>query len=609
MLRGTRAQSEVIGVVLLLGMSMIVIGSTVAIGSVALSDSQSTAELGQAEAAMTQVDSKASLVAHGESDRQHVSLGAAETSDLRVEEDVGRMEIEVTAVDGSGNEIPGESESRTVTLGAVVYEHRGETIAYQGGGVWRDDGTNVRMVSPPEFHYRDATSTETLTLPLVTIAAGDEGVHDGLAIEKDGSEPERLFPNGNVSNPLVDKEVTITVTSDYAEAWATYFESRTRATVVETTENTVEVTLRTELEHPTLDAAISSTGQSRMEFGGIHTLEADSYDSSNGTYDPETAGEEVVVQSNDEIHLTAGGGGDTENITINGDLVAEGYQIPSGQEEKLTVTGEKIEIDDFAELDPVSGAIRQRIDAVVDRRIDENGTTIDGGLSVGSEDVEPVDEDTYVDGDVEVTDGTLAVGNGVTLHVAGDVVVDGDGAIDVDDLDGTVDVLVEGDLTMRDDATLEAAGEEDTNVFVDGSIALADDATVRSAEGARLQIHNTGDVSIDDRVSVAAEEDLAADLWLYSSGDSITFDGDAEDPDGVGIEFVGVFYAPESDAELRDDMTIKGSFTFGEFTFEGADLRFHYDEALAGEQPFEGEEVPVVSYLHVSEHRVVIGDD
>lgn len=561
MFRETRAQSEVIGAVLLLGMSMIVIGSVVAVGSVALSDSQAAAELGQAEAAMTQVDSKASLVAHGESDRRHVSLGAAERSDLRVEEDSGRMEIEVTAVDGSGNEIPGESETRTVTLGAVVYEHHGETIAYQGGGVWRDDGTGVRMVSPPEFHYRDATSTETLTLPLVTIAAGDEGVHDGIAIEKDGAGSERLFPHGNVSNPLVDREVTITVTSDYAEAWATYFESRTRATVVETTEDSVEVTLRTKLEHPTLDAAISSTGQARMEFGGIHTLEADSYDSSDGTYDPNTAGEEAVVQAKDGFHLTAGGGGNTEEILIRGDLIGEDYQVPGGQSDKLTVTGEMGESDVFEELDPVSGAIRQRIDEVADRRTNGTGTTTDDGLSIGSGDLETIHQDTYVDGDVDVTDGTLAIENGVTFHVEGDLVIDGDGEVVVDDLDGEVDVLVEGDLTMHDDATLEAAGEEDTNVFVDGSIALTNDATVRSAAETRLQIHNTGDVTIDDRVSVVAEEDVAGRLWFYSSGDSIAFDGDAEDPDGVGLVFAGVFYAPESAVELRDDMTIKGSFT------------------------------------------------
>jgi len=602
MFGGTRAQSEVIGVVLLLGMSTIVIGSTVAVGSVALSGSQGTAELGQAEAAMTQVDSKASLVAHGDSERQRVSLGAAETSDLRVEEDAGWMEIQVETVDGN--------ETRTVDLGAVVYEHRGETIAYQGGGVWRDDGSHARMVSPPEFHYRDAAGTETLTLPLVTIAAGGDGIHDDVVIENAASEPERLFPNENVSNPLVGGEVTITVGSDYAEAWATYFESRTRATVVETTEDTVEVTLRTELEHPTLDAAISSTGQARLDFGGIHTLEADSYDSSSGPYDPNASDENAVVQTTDEFHLTSGGGGGTESITVHGDLVAEDFQIPPGQEDRLTVTGEKREEDAFDDLDPVSGAIQQRIDAVADRRLDENGETIDGDLVVGAEEVHTLDADTYVEGDVEVTDGTLEVEDGMTLHVAGDLVVDGTGAIDVDDLDGEVSILAEGDLTMRENATFEAGGGEDTDLLVDGELTLSDDVAVRSTGDTRLRIYNTDRVTITDRASVAAEDDVAGTLWFYSSADAIRFDGDADDPgDPTGIEFAGVFYASESAVELRDDMTIKGSFTFGEFTFEDADLRFHYDEALASERPFDGEEVPVVSYLHVSEHRVVVGDD
>ena len=70
-----------------------------------------------------------------------------------------------------------------------------------------------------------------------------------------------------------------------------------------------------------------------------------------------------------------------------------------------------------------------------------------------------------------------------------------------------------------------------------------------------------------------------------------------------------MFYAPQSDVKLSDRMRIKGSFTFRTFAFEKGDIEIHYDEALRSRRPFDGEKVPVVSYLHVSTHSVVVGDD
>ncbi|TKX52420.1 hypothetical protein EXE45_19415, partial [Halorubrum sp. SP9] len=69
-------------------------------------------------------------------------------------------------------------------------------------------------------------------------------------------------------------------------------------------------------------------------------------------------------QTRDQFRLTAGGGGNTQSITIRGDLIAESYNIPPGQEDKLNVTGERRTETAFDDVASVDGAISQRIEGV-----------------------------------------------------------------------------------------------------------------------------------------------------------------------------------------------------------------------------------------------------
>ncbi|WP_144799318.1 DUF7289 family protein [Halorubrum depositum] len=598
--RPDRAQSEVIGVVLLLGLTITAVGITVALGSTALADVQSSADVQRIEGAMTQVDSKASLVAHGGSTSQRVRLDPGRSADVRVDGDAGVMRIEVEAENEAGDL---ETVTENVTLGAMVYERGDDRVAYQGGGVWRSNAGGSWMVSPPEFHYRG----DTLTLPLVTIDGADGRLGDAAVVTGTSKHPEGLFPSENVSNPLLGGNVTITVESEYAEAWGRFFETRTRANVTQVSPTEVRVALRTETVHPTLSASVSSVGRSRLDTGGIDSLYADSYDSAGNTPYPgrDNANDDATVQTTGEFRLTAGGGGNTESIEIRGDLVAESYNIPPGQEDKLNVTGERRTDDSLSEADPISGAISERMNRVRDQNL-ESGKTIDNGLAHDNGSVWTIGEDTYVDGDVSVSNGsTLRIMNDATVHVDGALTVSEDGSeVELGDA-GDVDVLVEGDFSMLDQSTLRAQGGDRKRLFVDGAVEVRNDASVTTATGTRFELYNTGNVDVTDQARIAADSDVTKNLWLYSSGDDVYFAGDQTD----GIDFAGVMYAPTSDVELRNQMTFKGSFTSGSFEFDDADLSLHYDESLREAKPFEGDSVPVVSHLHVSRHRVTIEDD
>jgi len=601
MKRPDRAQSEVIGVVLLLGLTITVVGITVGLGSTALADVQSEADVQRIEGAMTQLDSKASLVAHGGSTSQRVQLGPGRSADVRVDDDAGVMRIEVEAENETGGV---ETTTRNVTLGTVVYERGDDRVAYQGGGVWRSNGDGSWMVSPPEFHYRG----DTLTLPLVTIDGADGRLDDAAVVTGDSGHPEGLFPSENVSNPLLGGNVTITVESEYAEAWGRFFETRTRANVTQVSPTEVRVALRTETVHPTLNAGVSALGTSRLEFGGINTLYADSYDSTTESYPGKgNASDNAVLQTASDFHLTAGGGGKTESIEIRGDLVAEAFDTPKGQaDKKLTLTGEKRVDDSLGTADPVAGAISERIERVRDLNLQSGGNSVTG-FAHGDGTVRTIDDDTYVSGDVTVSNGsTLRVEDGATVHIAGRLNVSEDGSeVELDGAGGDLAVLVDDGFSMRDQSTLRAEGGSSIDLFVAGAVEIRNDASVTTATDTRFELYNTGDVDVTDQARITADGDKTENLWVYSSGNNIEFAGDQTD----GIDFAGVMYAPTSNMTLRNQMTFKGSFTSGIFTFDDADLSLHYDEALATLQPFEGDSVPVVSHLHVSRHRVTVEDD
>ena len=618
MFGGERAQSEVLGTVLLLGLTVTVVGSTVALGGAALDDSQTRADLQRAEGAMTQLDSKASLVAHGESSSQRASIGS-NRGRVSIDDGAGRMHIEVETSEGSANE--------TVTLGAVAYERDGETVAYQGGGVWRSAGSGSRMVSPPEFHYRD----DTLTLPIVAVD-GEGRIGDAAVVSRVQERPAKLFPTEDVSNPLLGGNVTITVESDYAEAWGRFFESRTEANVTQLSSDMVEVELRTGAVYPTINASVSAVGAPKLKFGGINTMYADSYSSSEGTYPgPDDANSSAVIQAASDFHLTAGGGGNTESIEIRGDLVAESLKVPDGQTDKLNVTGEKRTDDSLDGPASISGAIAERMNRIRNLNVDASRSRerldLDGGDKT-------VTKDTYINGSVKIPDGsTLTVKDGATLHISGGLDVDGSGQITADTMNGNINILVEDTTNFTDTSKLRTVGGNRATLYVDDSIeAQSDDdssdgPSVTTANDTRLDIYNTGTITLGDRTTVTADGDVAGNLWVYSSGDTANLGvGDNDDNDGE-LRFTGVFYAPQTHAKLEGKMDIKGSFTFYEFSFDykgkgngnnnpggggngdTAEIEIHYDEALRGQQPFGGESVPVVSHLHVSKHRVVVGTD
>jgi hypothetical protein len=215
-----RGASTLLGVVLLLALVMAGMAVVVTVGATALTETKDGLDTSRAQKAMTQFDSRSAMVALGGTSHQGVDLATGGSGQYGVDAEAGWMNVSV--YNQSADE---HKKVVNATLGAVVYENGQETIAYQGGGVWQETEGGVRMLSPPEFHFRQAT----LTLPIITVD-GSASLGAGARISQTGSstiEYPDPATDANFTNPLDSGRVNVTVHSRYYEAWGAYFEDRT----------------------------------------------------------------------------------------------------------------------------------------------------------------------------------------------------------------------------------------------------------------------------------------------------------------------------------------------------------------------------------------------
>lgn len=263
---GERGQSETLGFVFIVALTLISVGAIAAVGGSALDTTQQRIGTQTAENAISQLDSRASLVGLGSSPVQSVPLGDSGDGNYSVAPEAGWLRIV------HENETAGESELYNATLGAVIYENRDTEIAYQGGGVWRRDGGSV-MLSPPAFQYRGST----LTLPVLSVnGSGSVAGRPVASVRRDGPGVS-VFPDGGgpgpTSNPVESGVVSVTVQSDYYDAWAHYFETRTAGNVTADADNR---TVTVELIAPTTQGSFQmpQSGQS-MSLQGVqdHSIE------------------------------------------------------------------------------------------------------------------------------------------------------------------------------------------------------------------------------------------------------------------------------------------------------------------------------------------------
>ncbi|WP_440005379.1 DUF7289 family protein [Halomicrococcus sp. SG-WS-1] len=558
----SRAQSETLGVVLLLGLTIVGTGLIVAFGSSSLDDSKRATDLDGAAQAMAQLDSKASRVGIGSANAQHATLSVDGDEETVRRTDGGWMRVHINRTNGSDAVVMNQ------TLGAVVYENGDTTIAYQGGGVWRRTDGGATMVSPPEVHYRDTT----LTLPLVVV--GGEGRLDGghLELTKNGTaEPKYPVANASKRNPLSDATVNVTVASDYYRAWGQFFEQRTGGDVeYDHDAGTVTLTLVTPTKAPKIEQGLASTSPQELLIEGAGGSSfTDSYNSSKGPYSV-TNGTNGTVRTVGSVSLSGG-------AEIQGDLVTGGGVVKMKNNEVITGNLSYGGTKSLKKHSTVGGWIANNGSVA---KIDPVGTMIDREVSSLSSDNDN-NETAAIDGNrLDSTNQTWNLTSGD--YYLEDLDVDSDETLVLNLSDGNVDLAVDGDVSLSGgEVVVQDPANGTANVYTTGS---------------SLSVTSGGTVSVPD--------DRSRAFRLYGQpGTDATFSGE-------DTEFTGVLYAPDSASQhgtvsVTSHADVYGALVGGRTTLKSGGT-VHYDQALVSTHPLPASytTTPRVTYMHVSVHRV-----
>jgi hypothetical protein len=385
--RDDDGQSSVLGVVLMMGFVAAAAVSVFVIGTATVGETKDTAQEQQVENTFKQFNKDLSSVAYGRQKYRSMQFDIEDQTAAFRQQNTGTIEV---WVDGS------MEESRSV--GSLVYESNGDTIAYQAGGVWRGTGKDSRMVSSPPVEYQNGS----LTFPIMVLD-GDDQVQAGK-LDLNKKETDSLDSLGYVEGKLV----TLYITSEYYMGWAEYFRTQT---------NDVAVSV----DH----SPSGDKGTVKVKLGKPVA---------NGDFQ-----EGVLATGGDDGDIEMSNG----NPQVDGPVAATG-DIDVQHPAEVTGSESPNQESDLYELDE---AIDRKVDdaetnaSIVDVNLDSGGSLDDGKTYY-------VDSGFTLDNseslDVDLDDGN------VTLIVDGDISLEG-GEIDVDE-DAPKDafrVYTTGDFGMK----------------------------------------------------------------------------------------------------------------------------------------------------------------
>ena len=572
-----RGASEVIGVVLLVGIVVLGMATILLLAGPQLSAGQQSAEVSQAEQSLTEFDSQAARVARGSTGAQRTDLGLrANSGTLDVENETGH----ITVVYDDFFDPANNTELMNTSMGTMVYRQGDTTVGYQGGGVWRSDGNNSVMVSPPEISYRDGT----LTMPIVkTTRTGS--VHSDVLVTRRGTT-ER-FPTENETNKVSgDKAIIVTIESEYCHGWTQFFETETEGIVdADCDQDTVQVTfiaLPIDFSPEAGVVATSGPGEIRLEGNGayVDSYTSPGYDGGDSNGVVEAAGD-VRMYGDSQIDGDVRSGG---HIEINsGAALIDGNAnwTKSFEGKDGSVTG-----DDY-QIDGVSGFLP--INRLVDNKTDQLRTNNDNNVA-GEDDGLIQDGTLEIDGD----EATLEAG----AYYLDTLELDGE-TLYLDTTDGDITIAVEQWVKL-DDSKIIVQGNGDVRLFVASKEKTSVD-NVQGAGGAGFSEAHF----VVEKSSITGVDRESTRVQVFGPNSFVGVIGGGSDTQVTAAIIApaggfgpGKFYVKKGE--------LFGAVATGELTL-GQDGKVHFDRALIDEKIPLAPNVPRIEYLYLTEDEIAVG--
>ena len=550
-----KAQSEVVGHVILLSITIIGIAMITLYGIPVIYNLQDIAHLRSAEQGFTVFDSRASKTALGETPRQITDINLGGGTISVVPNSSSQLSYIIVELKNETTTL----YNITIPMGKVVYKLNDREVAYEGGGVWSKYASGSVMISSPEFHYNGVT----LTLPVMNISGSSSiGGKGKVSLNIRSTGTEILYPLATLQNPIPENvtKVNLTVKSEYYDAWANYFESIPLTKVYS---NKDEKKVIVTLETPPVVTNFSYGALASDEIDLKNTAEIDSYNSTIGNYSISRSGN-GSIRANNKITIVnkavvngsalSGGSINCGNGNNCGTIKRDAYgEIDA----KINVEGTRYPAVERITLRSTTSLVHGKINAY--KTNNNNNDTSAGGCLSG-------EGNRTLDG--TWTNCTISTGN----YYLTEFELKNKNLI-FDTANGSVNIAVDADIEINK-ANITISGANPVKIYLNGGMTVKTSGAIN---------RNTDDKSSLFQV-------------FSSSNEEIKFRNN--------IEFCGFVYAPSADIIVGQSAEIFGALVGKKFEVDNSQ-NIHFDEALQNLDTGISSGITIM-YLHITRNDIKV---
>lgn len=387
-----RGQSEIVGVILLIGLVLFATVAILAVGSTALESVQEESEY--------------------ERDANEIEYVAHEI-DTTIQSTDSTSEVDVrrgySATDGARVTITVDGD--TTAYNNMIGRLERDGFVYEGGLVI--DAEDGRVRSSPRFEFEKESTL--LQFPRLEEQSGQ---FDGSITHTETEVP--------IDQP--EERLAIEIESEYYEQWAAAFEDAPATVTTYDSNETVRVVYTLEPGVESVDQALSMTGSSFV-LNEMPETTVDSYDGGD-TLPSETNGNARVEAITEDVENQGG------DVHVEGEFVYDGEDPNNGGSGKVTAS-DGVSAGDVPEPYPTTEFLLDSADSYPRSEDYDGSGALDGGVFYSDSDL-TIDDDTdvtrpsvlIVDGDLRIAEGTtLTVEEALDVHVNGEVILEEDAEV------------------------------------------------------------------------------------------------------------------------------------------------------------------------------------
>jgi hypothetical protein len=375
-----KAQSETVGLLLLIGISVVSIGVISSYSVPTVLDSTERLSEQETEQGFLNFDSKIDSV---------VLSSASEGIDMNTGEGTLISNSTGPKINITQEYKGGVWDNRSLykgEIGRLEYSGGDETIAYEGGGVFKKqpDVNTSTMISEPDIYI----NSESLRISVQNLTT-ERSVSDSDSVSLLPTvQTKTVFPNGSYSapneedktNPLGNGTVYISIESKYFDGWKKFFEQKSQTKVVKLDptagRGTVKAEVLTAEKSEVNTAGVSAEKYSPSEdpFGGnvtdgVSYPKADrwidsvlSYAKANPNVDPvsscvgSSCGGVYYVEEDYTLNGNVQTNGNA-TLVIDGKLTVDTLSVSGSPDSLRVVSTEGIKVADGYSVDVTSGSV------------------------------------------------------------------------------------------------------------------------------------------------------------------------------------------------------------------------------------------------------------